>query len=93
MTERIALGNNFTNEKHIELYKMWGAGDIGILLTGNVQVHRDNLEGPANVAIEEDTYKEQMPMLKNGQRLQLKKVADFGCKFLMLEDKLQVRST
>ena len=64
MTERIALGNNFTNEKHIELYKMWGAGEIGILLTGNVQVHRDNLEGPANVAIEEDTYKEQMPMLK-----------------------------
>jgi 2,4-dienoyl-CoA reductase-like NADH-dependent reductase (Old Yellow Enzyme family) len=64
MTERIALGNNFTNEKHIELYKMWGAGDIGILLTGNVQVHRNNLEGPANVAIEEDTYKEQMPMLK-----------------------------
>ena len=43
---------------------MWGAGDIGILLTGNVQVHRDNLEGPANVAIEEDTYKEQLPMLK-----------------------------
>ena len=64
MTERIALGNNFTNEKHIELYKMWGAGEIGILLTGNVQVHRDNLEGPANIAIEEDTYKEQMPMLK-----------------------------
>ena len=61
MTERIALGNNFTNEKHIELYKMWGAGDIGILLTGNVQVHRDNLEGPANVAIEEDTYN----LLKN----------------------------
>ena len=47
MTERIALGNNFTNEKHIELYKMWGAGEIGILLTGNVQVHRGNLEGPA----------------------------------------------
>ena len=43
---------------------MWGAGDIGILLTGNVQVHRGNLEGPANVAIEEETYKEQMPMLK-----------------------------
>ena len=64
MTERIALGNNFTNEKHIELYKMWGAGEIGILLTGNVQVHRGNLEGPANVAVEEDTYKEQMPMLK-----------------------------
>ena len=64
MTERIALGDNFTNEKHIELYKMWGAGDIGILLTGNVQVHKENLEGPANVAIEEGTYKEQLPMLK-----------------------------
>ena len=92
MTERIALGNNFTNEKHIELYKMWGAGEIGILLTGNVQVHRDNLEGPANVAIEEDTYKEQMPMLKNGLKLQPQKAVDCGCKFHMQEDKLQVRS-
>ena len=54
MTERIALGNNFANEKHIELYRKWGAGDIGILLTGNVQVHRENLEGPANIAIEEN---------------------------------------
>ncbi len=93
MTERIALGNNFTNEKHIELYKMWGAGEIGILLTGNVQVHRDNLEGPANVAIEEDTYKEQMPMLKKWAEAATKKAVDYGCKFLMLEDKLQVRST
>ena len=65
MTERIALGNNYANEKHVELYKMWGAGEIGILLTGNVQVHRSNLEGPANVAIEETTYKDQLPMLKN----------------------------
>lgn len=64
MTERIALGNNFTNEKHIELYKKWGAGDIGVLLTGNVQVHRENLEGPANIAIEENSYQEQLPMLK-----------------------------
>tara|TARA_B100000945_G_scaffold130843_1_gene104449 strand:- start:7548 stop:8846 length:1299 start_codon:yes stop_codon:yes gene_type:complete len=64
MTERIAHGDNFANRKHIDLYRRWGQGEIGILLTGNVQVDRTNLEGPANVAIEESTYKEQLPFLK-----------------------------
>ena len=49
MTERIAFGDNFTNQRHLNLYKTWAEGDIGILLTGNVQVDRNQLEGPAPV--------------------------------------------
>ena len=64
MTERIANGDNFINQKHLNLYKTWSEGEIGILLTGNVQVDRSHLEGPANVCIEEDNYAEQLPNLK-----------------------------
>ena len=31
MTERIAFGDNFTNQRHLNLYKTWAEGDIGIL--------------------------------------------------------------
>ena len=64
MTERIAFADNYTNQRHLNLYKKWAEGDIGILLTGNVQVDKNHLEGPANVCIEEDTYAEQLPLLK-----------------------------
>jgi len=64
MTERIAFSDNYTNQKHLNLYKKWAEGDIGILLTGNVQVDKNHLEGPANVCIEEETYVEQLPLLR-----------------------------
>ena len=64
MTERIAFSNNFTNQRHLNLYKKWADGEIGILLTGNVQVDKDHLEGPANVCIEEKSYSEQLPLLR-----------------------------
>ena len=64
MTERIAFSDNYTNQRHLNLYKKWAEGDIGILLTGNVQVDKKHLEGPANVCIEEETYIEQLPLLR-----------------------------
>ena len=36
MTERIAKGDNLANQGHVNLYRKWAEGDIGILLTGNV---------------------------------------------------------
>ena len=44
MTERIARGDNLAHQGHINLYKKWAEGDVGILLTGNVQVDYRNLE-------------------------------------------------
>ena len=64
MTERIASGDNLANQGHINLYDKWAEGDIGILLTGNVQVDRRNLEGPANVVIDKNNYKNQLDTLK-----------------------------
>ena len=64
MTERIAFSDNYTNQRHLNLYKKWAEGDIGILLTGNVQVDKNHLEGPANVCIEEETYVDQIPLLR-----------------------------
>ena len=64
MTERIAKGNNLAHQGHVNLYDRWADGDIGILLTGNVQVDHRNLEGPANVVIDSNNYKEQLDDLK-----------------------------
>lgn len=65
MTERIAKGNNLAHKGHANLYDRWSDGDIGILLTGNVQVDRQHLEGPANVVIDQNNYKEQYNALKS----------------------------
>ena len=56
MTERIAKGDNLAHQGHINLYNTWADGDVGILLTGNVQVDRRNIEGPANVVIDQSNY-------------------------------------
>ena len=64
MTERIAKGNNLAHQGHANLYDRWADGDMGILLTGNVQVDRRNIEGPANVVIDQNNYKDQYDALK-----------------------------
>ena len=64
MTERIARGDNLAHQGHVNLYKKWAEGDVGILLTGNVQVDHRNLEGPANVVIDKNNYKKQFNVLK-----------------------------
>jgi 2,4-dienoyl-CoA reductase-like NADH-dependent reductase (Old Yellow Enzyme family) len=63
MTERIAKGNNLAHQGHANLYERWAEGNIGISLTGNVQVDRRNLEGPANVVIDQNNYKDQLDAL------------------------------
>ena len=65
MTERIAKGNNLAHQGHMNLYRKWAEGNIGILLTGNVMVDRKNMEGPANVVIDSQNYKDHMDELKN----------------------------
>ena len=64
LTEGIADANNFANERHINLYSKWSAGEMGALLTGNVQVDKRFLEGPGNVAIEKGTVDKQFDYLK-----------------------------
>jgi 2,4-dienoyl-CoA reductase-like NADH-dependent reductase (Old Yellow Enzyme family) len=54
MTEQLADENKSPTEELFRLYERWGQGGTGVLLTGNVMVDRRALEGPRNVAVEDD---------------------------------------
>ena len=64
LTERIAEGNNLVNQKHLNLYEKWAEGNVGTILTGNVQVDKRYLESAGNVAIEKSNYKDQIELLR-----------------------------
>lgn len=52
MTEGLADGSNTANARFETLYRRWGAGGAGLLVTGNVQIDRWHLERAGNIAIE-----------------------------------------
>lgn len=54
MTEQMSDAQNAPTDTLIRLYERWGRGGCGVLLTGNVMVDPRALEGPRNVAIEND---------------------------------------
>ncbi len=63
MTERLANPRNEVTTRHLQLYKAWGQGGIGLQITGNVQVDRRNLEAPGNVVIDAAPSNEHAVML------------------------------
>jgi 2,4-dienoyl-CoA reductase-like NADH-dependent reductase (Old Yellow Enzyme family) len=52
MTEGLADPLLRATARHETLYRRWSEGGAGLLLTGNVQVDRTDLERPGNVAID-----------------------------------------
>ncbi len=52
LTEGLAGGDNQANERFVRLYRRWGEGGAGMLITGNVLVDRYHLERGGNLAIE-----------------------------------------
>jgi 2,4-dienoyl-CoA reductase-like NADH-dependent reductase (Old Yellow Enzyme family) len=52
MTEGIADAFLRATPAHVRLYRTWSEGGAGLLITGNLQVDRADLERPANVAID-----------------------------------------
>jgi len=52
MTEGVADVLLRATPRHETLYRTWSEGGAGLLLTGNVQVDRTDLERPGNVAID-----------------------------------------
>ena len=52
MTEGLADELLRATPRHETLYRTWSEGGAGLLLTGNVQVDRTDLERPGNVAID-----------------------------------------
>ncbi len=52
MTEGVADPLLRATSRHETLYRTWSEGGAGLLLTGNVQVDRTDLERPGNVSID-----------------------------------------
>ncbi|KAG2113528.1 uncharacterized protein F5147DRAFT_48895 [Suillus discolor] len=61
MSERLATFSNFDpcgrgqpTEELVRLYETWAKGDIGIIVTGNIQIKKDHLEATGNTIIDKD---------------------------------------
>jgi len=53
MEEGMAGSSQLPDEQLISLYRRWGAGGAGLLITGNVMVHAEALTGPGGVVLDE----------------------------------------
>lgn len=51
MTEGLSDGTNKANDRMVTLYRQWGEGGAGMLITGNVHIDRWHLERGGNLAI------------------------------------------
>jgi 2,4-dienoyl-CoA reductase-like NADH-dependent reductase (Old Yellow Enzyme family) len=53
MEENMAGSAQLPDERLISLYRRWGAGGAGLLITGNVMIHAEALTGPGGVVLDE----------------------------------------
>jgi 2,4-dienoyl-CoA reductase-like NADH-dependent reductase (Old Yellow Enzyme family) len=53
MEENMAGPSQLPDERLISLYRRWGAGGAGLLITGNVMIHDEALTGPGGVVLDE----------------------------------------
>jgi 2,4-dienoyl-CoA reductase-like NADH-dependent reductase (Old Yellow Enzyme family) len=53
MEENMAGDSQVPDERLISLYRRWGAGGAGLLITGNVMVHAEALTGPGGVVLDD----------------------------------------
>jgi 2,4-dienoyl-CoA reductase-like NADH-dependent reductase (Old Yellow Enzyme family) len=52
MEEGLAGRAQLPDERLVSLYRRWGAGGAGLLITGNVMVHKHALTGPRGVVLD-----------------------------------------
>ncbi|KOV67564.1 NADH:flavin oxidoreductase/NADH oxidase family protein [Streptomyces sp. MMG1121] len=55
MEEGLAGTGQLPDERLHSLYRRWGAGGAGLLITGNVMVHTEALTGPGGVVLDESS--------------------------------------
>jgi 2,4-dienoyl-CoA reductase-like NADH-dependent reductase (Old Yellow Enzyme family) len=53
MEEGMASGSQLPDERLVSLYRRWGEGGAGLLITGNVMVHAEALTGPGGIVLDE----------------------------------------
>lgn len=63
LSEGLCDGTNKANDRLVTLYKRWGEGGAGLLITGNVMVDRWHLERGGNLAIEGEQSNEDLAKL------------------------------
>ncbi|TLF77451.1 NADH:flavin oxidoreductase/NADH oxidase family protein [Nocardia cyriacigeorgica] len=54
MEEGMASKGQLPDKRLISLYRRWGAGGAGLLITGNVMVHAEALTGPGGIVLDAD---------------------------------------
>lgn len=52
MEEGLAGLGQLPDERSVALYRHWGAGGAGLLITGNVMVHAEALTGPGGIVLD-----------------------------------------
>ncbi|AMT69456.1 NADH:flavin oxidoreductase/NADH oxidase family protein [Mycobacteroides immunogenum] len=52
MEEGMAGAGQVPDDRLINLYRRWGAGGTGLLITGNVMVHAEALTGPGGIVLD-----------------------------------------
>ncbi|WP_062998355.1 NADH:flavin oxidoreductase/NADH oxidase family protein [Nocardia mikamii] len=55
MEEGLAGKAQLPDDRLIALYRRWGAGGAGLLITGNVMVHAEALTGPGGIVLDADS--------------------------------------
>src|SRR5690349_3774283 len=55
MEENMADAEHGPSRDLIKLYRTWGEGGAGLILTGNVMIDRRAMTGPAGVVLEDDS--------------------------------------
>lgn len=55
MEEGMAGSGQRPDERLVELYRRWGGGGAGLLITGNVMVHDAALTGPSGVVLDQNS--------------------------------------
>jgi len=56
MEENMADADHAPSDELIRLYRAWGAGGAGVVITGNVMVDARAMTGPAGVVLEDDRH-------------------------------------
>ena len=54
MSEALGTMDNRVTDELVELYRCWGEGGTGLIITGNVMIDRKALGEPGNVVIEDE---------------------------------------
>ena len=54
MSEALGTMDNRATDELVELYRCWGQGGTGLIITGNVMIDRKALGEPGNVVIEDE---------------------------------------